>query len=89
MEPQGLGKIGEVLGWFHRRRHAAAAGKLTGGGEGLLEVVEDVAQDRGLFEIQILGGGLHLHPQLVEDRLFAFSLEDDAGLLDFLEIVLA
>ena len=88
-EVEFLAEFREVFGGFDGGRHAAAAAELAGGREGFLQVLEDVAQGGGFFEIERLGGGLHVLAQAVEEFALALSFEDPAGFLDAFEIGLA
>ena len=85
-EPQHFAEVREILGGHHGGRNAATAGELTGGGEGFAEVVENVAERCGFFEIESFGCDLHLIFDFIEDGFFAFSFENEASFLYFLQI---
>ena len=84
-EVQFLAEFGEVLGGFHGGGHAAAAAELAGDGEGFFEVLQNVAQGGGPFEVERFGGGGHFLAQPVEQFALALALEDAAGFLDAFE----
>ena len=64
----------QILGGLHRRLDAEAAAELAGRAEGFFEVMKDVAELGGFFEIELLGGGGHFLAQGIKNLALALAV---------------
>ena len=81
-ESENFSQLDNVLERFDRAGQSSASGELARGIQGQLQVLNHVAQQRGLLKIHDPGSPFHFFAQFVEHLPPAFSLEQAAHLFD-------